>query len=464
VADAAEKTSKEIKREIENSNKQLQFLRDVPEQESGEVLKLENEISGLRTEQKTSLAAAEAARSHVQTLDKTEQTLRQILEGLSWYTEWAKEKGISVPHVEPRSEDVRLEIERLRNRSADLEGSLSALTSEKGSVTADLIRLGGVRELLTTATGPEQKAVPCPVCKRPIDEHLARSLFEEIDASTSALKDRKSRVETEMGELAENLKRTREDLGRLVQFSERMDHLLEQLPRVEPSAGTQFRERLERLQAEKLRANESLVKATAEVSGVVEKVAAKERGLAAIVEANKRVLLKRDLEARTVGSFRASLLLESVTEVLQDLRRSRQNLNMEEICGDIANLWNRFRPDAQWTVEFDTDGNFVLKAKGKKIRYAHLSGGEKTVLLVLARAVLSKTIADIDFLLIDEPLEHLDVRNRRSLLNFLRGLASQHVIPQIVVTTFDETLTRHFRVASDVNLVFLGEQKPVFRA
>jgi len=182
------------------------------------------------------------------------------------------------------------------------------------------------------------------------------------------------------------------------------------------------------------------------------------------VEANKRVLLKRDLEARTVGSFRASLLLESVTEVLQDLRRSRQNLNMEEICGDIANLWNRFRPDAQWTVEFDTDGNFVLKAKGKKIRYAHLSGGEKTVLLVLARAVLSKTIADIDFLLIDEPLEHLDVRNRRSLLNFLRGLASQHVIPQIVVTTFDETLTRHFRVASDVNLVFLGEQKPVFRA
>jgi len=267
-----------------------------------------------------------------------------------------------------------------------------------------------------------------------------------------------------MGELAENLKRTRDDLGRLVQFGERIDHLLEQLPSGEPSAAIQFRDRLKRIQEEKLRANESLVKASVEVSAVAEKVAAEERDLAAIVEANKRVLLKRDLEARTIGSYRASLLLDSVGEVLEDLRRSREDVNMEEVYNDIANLWNRFRPEAQWTVEFDTDGNFALRAKGKKIRYAHLSGGEKTVLLVLARAVLGKTIADIDFLLIDEPLEHLDVRNRRSLLNFLRGLASQRVIPQIVVTTFDETLTRHFRVAPDVNLVFLGQQKPVFRA
>jgi len=113
VADAAEKTSKEIKRQIENSTKQLQFLEDVPEQESGEVPKLENAISKLRTEQKTSLAGAEALRSHVQTLDKTEQALKHILEGLSWYTEWTKERGIPVSPEEPRPEDVRLEIERL---------------------------------------------------------------------------------------------------------------------------------------------------------------------------------------------------------------------------------------------------------------------------------------------------------------------------------------------------------------
>lgn len=47
-----------------------------------------------------------------------------------------------------------------------------------------------------------------------------------------------------------------------------------------------------------------------------------------------------------------------------------------------------------------------------------------------------------------EPLEHLDVPSRSSLLNFLRRLALQRVILQIVVTTFDDTLTRHFRVAS----------------
>ena len=86
------------------------------------------------------------------------------------------------------------------------------------------------------------------------------------------------------------------------------------------------------------------------------------------------------------------------------------------------------------------------------------------MLLVLARAILSKTIADVGLVLIDEPLEYLDVPGRSSLLNFLCRLALQRVIPQIVATSFDATLTRHFSVASLVNLVFLGHQKPVFRA
>jgi ABC-type glutathione transport system ATPase component len=267
-----------------------------------------------------------------------------------------------------------------------------------------------------------------------------------------------------MGELAGALGRTRADLMLLVQLSDRINHLLGQLPSGTVSEVTRVREKLEQLQRDKRLADDSLASALAETSRQQEDITAKQERLAAIVEANKRVLLKKDLEAKTIGSYRAALALDSVGEVLRDLRRARQNLNMEEVYGHIADLWNRFRPDARWTVEFDTDGNFALKAKGKKIRYAHLSGGEKTVLLVLARAILSKTVADADFLLIDEPLEHLDVRNRRSLLNFLRGLAVQRVIPQIVVTTFDETLTKHFRVASDVNLVFLGRQKPVFQA
>jgi exonuclease SbcC len=464
VTEAADKMSRELRRQIEDSNKQLQFLKDVPEQETAEVPKLENEISELRAKQKASLEKAEGLKSRTQVLDKTEHTLKEILEGLSWFAEWAKGKAVPEPAAEPGLDDVKVGIATLRNRSTEQERQLSSSTSEKGSVTADVGRLIEIRRLLTEATGPDRKVVPCPVCKRPIDDALARSLFEEIDTSASKLDARMSEVEIQMRELEESRRRTREDLARLVQFSDRINHLLKQLPSGTTFESTQFRERLEQLQREKQLVNDSLVSASAESSGIAEEIAAKERRLAGMVEANKRVLLKKDLEGKFIGSYRASLLLESVGEVLQDLRRSRQNLNMEEVYGHIADLWNRFRPDARWTVEFDADGNFALKAKGKKIRYAHLSGGEKTVLLVLARAILSKTVADIDFLLIDEPLEHLDVRNRRSLLNFLRGLALQRVIPQIVVTTFDETLTRHFRVASDVNLVFLGHQKPVFQA
>jgi DNA repair exonuclease SbcCD ATPase subunit len=71
-------------------------------------------------------------------------------------------------------------------------------------------------------------------------------------------------------------------------------------------------------------------------------------------------------------------------------------------------------------------------------------GGEKTILLVLIRTILIKQVTNLDFLLIDEPLEHLDSRNRRSLLNCLYGITEAQIIPQVVITTFEDTLTRRF--------------------
>jgi ATPase subunit of ABC transporter with duplicated ATPase domains len=86
-----------------------------------------------------------------------------------------------------------------------------------------------------------------------------------------------------------------------------------------------------------------------------------------------------------------------------------------------------------------------------------LISGEKTVLLVLARVILCRLLSTkIDFLMIDEPLEHLDIRNRRSLLNFLVAACQKDFIPQMFVTSFEETLIRKYYEGEKTSIELLA--------
>ena len=97
-----------------------------------------------------------------------------------------------------------------------------------------------------------------------------------------------------------------------------------------------------------------------------------------------------------------------------------------------------------------------LRARTQGINYsfAHLSGGEKTAILVITRTVLGKLISDeIGFLLLDEPLEHLDSKNRRSLLQFLVDAHKNRMVGQLIISTVEESLLTKFIEVEDVNLI-----------
>jgi predicted ATPase len=57
------------------------------------------------------------------------------------------------------------------------------------------------------------------------------------------------------------------------------------------------------------------------------------------------------------------------------------------------------------------------------------------------------------FLWLDEPLEHLDPKNRR-LTASLMATAGQHV-RQVLVTTFEEALARRLASATDARLRYV---------
>ena len=69
--------------------------------------------------------------------------------------------------------------------------------------------------------------------------------------------------------------------------------------------------------------------------------------------------------------------------------------------------------------------------EGRQLDLSQFSGGEKTALLIMLHTIIAHHFSRSDFLLIDEPLEHLDPINRRSLIRFLVGAQPQPAQQQV---------------------------------
>ena len=128
---------------------------------------------------------------------------------------------------------------------------------------------------------------------------------------------------------------------------------------------------------------------------------------------------------------------------------------MKPLYENIAAIWKRCRPEHDCEIRFDEKGQIELRRDSIWFRFDQLSGGEKTVLLILARVLVCAMFSNVDFLMIDEPLEHLDVRNRRSLVNFFVAAANRGLIRQLLVTTFEESLVRKYIDGHDVRTFHL---------
>ncbi len=64
--------------------------------------------------------------------------------------------------------------------------------------------------------------------------------------------------------------------------------------------------------------------------------------------------------------------------------------------------------------------------------------------------------SNIGFIVLDEPLEHLDIINRAQIIEFLLMFYNAELIDQLIITTFEESLTRYLIDTKDVSIISLG--------
>jgi len=164
-------------------------------------------------------------------------------------------------------------------------------------------------------------------------------------------------------------------------------------------------------------------------------------------------------EKKFKENFKGSLICDITLDSLDKILKKQRDLNLDDLVNEIIKIWKIFFPFEDRNLYFDKTYTPYFKKKSETIPYKDASAGEKMILLVLIKTILLKKYTKIPFLILDEPLEHLNYENRINIIDYLIDIHKKGLIKQLIITTFEESLTRKFRNLKDVNIISLPSLK-----
>jgi DNA repair exonuclease SbcCD ATPase subunit len=192
-----------------------------------------------------------------------------------------------------------------------------------------------------------------------------------------------------------------------------------------------------------------LEKYEAEIVSLREKIARTES--AEQYSGLERTEIITNLKKSLKGEYISEFTLSSIETMLTDQRNSQLR---KKLYDGVSQVWSEFKGEPGWTVTLDQSALPSPQQEFRPYPFRLLSAGEKTALLVVTRTMLSALFAkSVGFLLLDEPLEHLDQRNRHSLLQFLADTCKTKIVTQLIVTTTESSLLRKFVDYEDIRII-----------
>jgi len=441
--------------DIKNILKNISEIREIDEKD---IKKLEDELTELRKKQNKLKKIVDAVQREIQKLNIERENLEKLIDLIVPLRMELQECNLINKGEEFNSETIYKAIQLLEDDIRFTEKEIKSLNIKIGSIQNRISYLNDINKLLNSISNlqDEEKSVPCPICKRPIKMKMANRLINETEEEFKKAQSEIDRLNLEISKQDNKLQRLVKEINSLREYKVRLEQFPEEFTKNLKSLSKETIEaknvdvinQIEELK-EKLDAyNNSINKFQKEVEYSIEKITTAKAEL-------RQKKLKLGLEERLISAYRGELISEFVSSAIQSVLIQQRDRNLSQVYTQIASLWNRFRPESNWKFKFERDGTMVLDGDNASIHFSNLSGGEKTVLLVLLRVIICKMLSEVDFLMIDEPLEHLDIRNRRSLLNFLVQAIKKQIIPQLIVTTFEESLTRKYFEDENVNIILL---------
>ncbi|WKZ40020.1 MAG: AAA family ATPase [Anaerolineales bacterium] len=301
--------------------------------------------------------------------------------------------------------------------------------------------------------------VPCPVCRKPMTKSERKGILEEIKQDVEKLNEERSNQDQAREQTSKSMVQWNKQIEKL--FPLRNLIAQTQLKDVHPSdTFSLLSQKISQIALGKPGSGqEELLKQRETVRERIKELDV----YAAEYQAGKKRLSDlgfdspEDLQNGLVQIETRLLSLRAANQAIDETLQSQQNTDMRLIYKQIADLWSSFREDEGWDIEYNTKGLPVITKDNENIKLdlRQLSGGEKTALLIMVHTILAHHFSKSDFLMIDEPLEHLDPVNRRSLIKFLVDAYNHQIFGQAIIATFEESLIRKYQSNEGVNIVLV---------
>ncbi|HZU07953.1 MAG TPA: AAA family ATPase [Chloroflexota bacterium] len=377
--------------------------------------------------------------------------------------------------------DLLAEDATARERSHQLAAAIQEADRLLAGVAAQRKALAESTQLLQ-AHAPGQAAEPvCPVCRQPLPEALRQRLLAENAAQDTALAEqetalraqrqafladldtlaqacrerllaeraaqdralaeRLTALQTQRQNLAAALREAETREGELVAQRRRREDLERRWRELLPDGAT--REDLQR-QHDQLAAQ--VAQARAQEAELAQRATAVQEELAALqgylqlatMAGRSPAALARQHAALTRRELLAELFATATTQTLAQLRAGA----LAQAYEAVGHAWEQFSGWTEVQLEPQPKGQLAVRRGGRRFELAQLSGGERAAFLVLLHAHLARQFGPGGFLLLDEPLEHLDAANGRRLLQHLARACADGLLPQVVVATVEAELVR----------------------
>jgi len=309
--------------------------------------------------------------------------------------------------------------------------------------------------------------VPCPVCMKPMTPAERKAVIEDLHRSIQGVQAEVETIEGALRRTSEELASLREQREALHEMRNVLAHVhFESLPTEATLADIQRlfdqQRAMETYQDEERRVR------IAEMGSRQQRLDGERAEFLAIGRRLQSSGFENpeDVTEELVQLETRSLSLRAALTASQETLAYQRNSDIQAIYGQIARVWEAFSSwnrnwrselqDRSWQVGLDKEGAMRMKdPSGRQFDLSQFSGGEKTALMVMLHTIIAHHFSKTDFLLIDEPLEHLDAVNRRSLVRYLISAHKGGIFQQAIVATFEESLLRKYMSAEEVQVIYV---------
>lgn len=358
--------------------------------------------------------------------------------------------------------------EYLTTRYRSVEKEIESLRVQSEAVSQELGRLEGQSDaasdalrILQIKTEPNigQATIPCPVCGKPLTFEERASIVADLDDRLAKVAQSRNTLRAQSSELLQRMRQAQSQLEPLRRNLSQIDQLRSRLAHVQDTS--QIQTEIGKLKQE----DSTLITEQGMVNQKIGELQQRSATIAALRTELKTLGFETVEELRNRGlveCYRGIILLDAADKATEATLQSQLDEGLRDIYKQIALVWKHFVHrhqvgDADWDIRFRANGAATLGnvQTQRKFDVAQLSGGEKTALLVMIHTILARHFSKTDFLMVDEPLEHLDPVNRRSLIRFLVDAYEQGYFKQMIITTFEETLVRKYLSDKKVHVVHL---------